>query len=272
MYEDYEGSVEGGSPVELYELRVGTDVFRLCSGADTYVADALSYEPATISRGQIQAGPDARLQTMSLVVPSASEFARRFVGVPPPGEVSCRIRRVHRDDPDQEVRQIFHARVSTVAIDNDGATALIVLLPPTGELAKMLGRYKFSGMCQHVLYDSGCKVVRASFTFSGLAGTTADPSVITVDGLDAAKGVGWALGGIVTLASGDARAVYRHTATNTLRLLIPFREDVAGQTVEVVAGCDHNYTGDCTDKFDNRVNFGGCHWIPKKNIHITGVD
>lgn len=272
-YDDYEGSAESGRPVEIFELRVGSDVFRLGATEETVVAGGFTYDPAVISRGDIQLGPDARLQLLTLVVPAASTFARRFVGVPPPGRVEARIRRFHRDDPDEEVKQIFKGTVKTVAVDQGGKSTLIVVAAPTYDMGQEITRYKFAGMCQHDLFDIGCKASQAAFTYSGVAGSTSDDHVITVAGIDSSKGVGWATGGLITTPGGDARAVYGHTATDRLRLLIPFRDSVVGQTLAVTAGCDHTYDGThgCGPKFANQVNFGGCRWIPDRNIHTGGL-
>ena len=56
-----------------------------------------------------------------------------------------------------------------------------------------------------------------------------------------------------------------------LTLVLPFHEDVLSEDVSVYAGCDHTIAT-CLAKFANDINFGGCPYVPTKNIFITGVE
>ena len=51
----------------------------------------------------------------------------------------------------------------------------------------------------------------------------------------------------------------------------PFGVDVTGLNLQIFAGCNHELTGDCANKFQNAINFGGFAFVPNKNIFATGL-
>mgnify|MGYP000279256232 CR=1 FL=1 len=129
----------------------------------------------------------------------------------------------------------------------------------------------FSAQCPNMLYDLNCKALRSANLFSGGTIATVSGNQVTVPGLDAAKGVGWAaLGEVVILSTGDRRLVKTHAATDTLTLLYPFDPSPLGETVEVAAGCKHDPT-DCDTKFGNLPNYSGFPHIPQKNPFQSGI-
>lgn len=268
-YDALNTSVEDGQPIDLFTFSIGSDQFRFTNAEDELTVLSLTYGPIAISRAPVEIGRESRTQTVSIRLPSSHEFAQRFVGVPPGQKVTCVIRTVHRGDL-TDVRTEFTGLVRTIGLDNLAAETEILVMPLTGALLQVVPRYIFSGLCNHVLYDGGCGVARASFTHTGVGALTADPQIITVSNLDSAKGVGWATGGYIEF-NGDFRGVFRHVATNSLVLAVPFKEDIGGQTLSVYAGCDHSYAV-CGSKFSNQARFGGFPFVPTKNPFIGKIN
>ena len=274
-YDAENTSVESGEPIDLITFSIGTDNFRFTTTEDDIVVLSLTYDSVAITREVVEIGKEARTQTVSIKLPSTHPFAQKFIGVPPGQKTTCTIRTVHRGDL-TDVRTEFTGLVRTVGLDQLGAETEIHVMPLTGALLQVVPRFIFSGMCNHVLYDSGCGVLRSSFTHTGVGATTSDARIITVSGLDGAKGIGWATGGYCEF-NGDARGVFRQIATNQLVLPVPFKDDVGGQTISVYAGCDHEYDGDCAPvgsggKFNNQARFGGFPFVPTKNPFIGKIN
>lgn len=268
-------STEDGAPIDLITFNVGSETFRFTNAEDELTVLSLTYEPIAISRDPVELGIEARTQTVSARMPADHPFAVKYLGVPPGRKTTGVIQVVHRDDL-TDVRTEFTGLLRSVGFDQLGAEAEIIMLPLTGALLRVVPRFLFSGMCNHVLYDGGCGVNRSSFTHTGVGATTADSQIITVSGIDAAKGVGWATGGYCEF-NNDARGVFRHIATNQLVLVAPFKESIAGQTISVYAGCDHEYGGDCAavgsgGKFNNQARFGGFPFVPTKNPFIGKIN
>jgi len=270
-YDAENTSAESGQPIDLITFSIGSDNYRFTNAEDELTVLSLTYSPIAISRDVVEIGVEARTQTISVRLPASHEFAQKFIGVPPGQKTVCTIRTVHRGDL-TDVRTEFNGIVRTVGQDDLGHEAEIFLMPLTGALLRVVPRFLFSGLCNHVLYDSQCGVSQASFTYAGSAATTADPQIITVSGLDSSKGAGWATGGFVEF-NGDFRGVFRHLATDSLVLAVPFKENVGGQAVSVYAGCDHRYDGDCSaTKFDNQDRHGGFPFVPTKNPFIGKIN
>lgn len=268
-YDAEETGVESGRPVELYEIRLGIETFRYSSGEDDIVVSGNTWEALPLQRGNIPISPEARTQPIEVTMPASNEFAQKYTASIPSSQATLQIFRVHRGDL-TDTALLFKGVVKSVKFEDAGSQATLLVVPVEGGLAKAMPRIDFGGQCGHMLYDARCKVVAGSFRYQGTAGGVSG-ATLTVAGLDASKGAGWATAGEVVLASGDRRMIIRHTATDTLQLLFPFEEDPTGQTVDVYAGCDHTI-GTCESKFSNEENFGGCPFVPNRNPFTSGLD
>jgi uncharacterized phage protein (TIGR02218 family) len=67
----------------------------------------------------------------------------------------------------------------------------------------------------------------------------------------------------------DYRMITSST-TSLIEVAFPFYEITPGETIELFAGCDR-LLGTCVSKFDNSINFGGCPYVPSKNVFIVGL-
>lgn len=263
-----ETGVESGQPIELYDFRLGTEVFLWTTNPIAVTYDSLTYQPLEIRRETIFFNPDERAEALKIVIPASTNLVRKYINSVPGQRATLTILRVHRDDGDEELVQMFKGVAKTVAFSQNGLEAEIAVLPISGDLADSIPRFVFSTVCNHVLYDQGCTVAQSLFRHQNeVTGVSND--TLTIQGL-AAKGDNWATGGYVALPSGDFRLVVNHTG-DTVRLLLPFPSSPLGLTVEVFAGCDHSI-GTCGSKFNNVTNFGGFAWVPIRNIFSNGLD
>ena len=162
---------------------------------------------------------------------------------------------------------LFKGRVSN--IDEIGRTsAKITVASDPVLLDTDMPRNIFSPSCNHVLYDAGCGVDRASHTGYGTVAYASTPTQIGWAGSDP-----WWAQGSVTFTSG-ANAGVEVTVVNswsgtTFQLAYPPVNPVAaGDTFSICPGCDHTMST-CQNKFGNLANFRGYPFVPPPQI-LTG--
>jgi len=264
-----ENSIQSGSPIELYEFAVGLERFYLTSSEEEIVVGINTYAPIAVSRSEISVGPDERTSVINLTMPSDYPFVTKYILLVPGSRATLTIFRLHRyDTPTPEVKLIFKGLVRSVSFTKQAQEATVGVMPLTGALGRVFPRFTFQGLCNHVLFDVRCKASAAVFTHNGLC-SAINADVYTVDGL-IAKGAGWAIAGIlVNPDTTDFRLIVAQTGDN-VTVLAPFPVPLTGETLGVLAGCDHTLPT-CKTKFNNVINYGGFMFVPPKNPFATGL-
>lgn len=269
-YDSYESSVESGDPVELYEFTLGTDTFRYTSDEDDITTAAGTYTAVPISRERIiyetQEKASDRLQ---VTLPASNAFVSNFVDIVPGKIALLTILRYHRSDPAEEQVTIFKGILNTVRYSEEGKVALLQVMPLTSAQTRAIPRITFSGLCNHMLYDSRCKISETSSTWEKFLPVSAVSSnQITCTGASA-FGSDFFAGGFVEFDD-DYRQVISQSG-DVLTLNVPFAISPLNQTVRVLSGCSHELSV-CASKFSNAVNFGGFPYVPGRNIFVDGLD
>jgi uncharacterized phage protein (TIGR02218 family) len=159
---------------------------------------------------------------------------------------------------------MFHGRVST--IDNVGRTqAQITVASDLVILDYDMPRNIYSPTCVHTLYDSGCGVIRGTYSLSGAAGAGSTVNLINTS-LAAA---GHAQGSILFTSGANAnvRATVKSVAAGaSLSLMYPLPSPpAAGDSFTVAFGCDHT-RGICQGRFNNLARFRGFPFVPPPQI------
>ena len=265
-----ETSVEGGAPIELFEFTLAAEIFCYTTGEDEITVGGMIYKPIYIERSEIQVGPDERTQIIQVSMPADNEFATKYTDIVPGAPANLTIKRVHRFDGANQTAVRFKGVVRSVAYTSQGTRAQLAVLPLSAGMSRQMPRFLYSGLCNHVLYDSRCAVPQDDFRFSGTI-TVINGNDITVPGVGASV-ASPGDSGFVSAGNADYRLVLRQVG-DVLTLLLPFDTNVAdvGTTVDVFAGCDHTIST-CFSQFDNIVNYGGFAFVPLKNIFQTGLD
>jgi hypothetical protein len=263
-------STEGGSPVELFEFALQGSTYAFTSGEEEVVVGAVTYDPVSISRSSINVGPEVRTEIISIELPSNNAFARLYIDIVPGAQAVLTIKRFHRfDGVTPEVVTIFTGVVRSVGFSLDGRSARVAVLPLTSGLSRTIPRFHYSNLCNHVLYDSGCKVVENDFRFTGNVSAVV-ANVYTIPGVGASVATP-AASGFVRFQSIDYRLILSQSG-DALTLLLPFGPEVAiGSEVDIFRGCAHDIAT-CKSSFDNVQNYGGFAFVPLKNIFSTGLD
>ena len=159
---------------------------------------------------------------------------------------------------------LFHGRVSTV--DNVGRTsAQLTVASDLVILDYDMPRNLYAATCSHTLYDSGCGVIRGTYSATGTVGVGSTPTTI----LTGAAAAGHAQGSIVFTSGANAnlRATVKSVSPGySLTLMYPLPAPPAtGDGFTVAFGCDHT-RGTCQSKFNNLANFRGFPFVPPPQI------
>ena len=125
-------------------------------------------------------------------------------------------------------------------------------------------RNLFQAACVHTLYDSGCTLLKSSFTVSGsITGVFNNGKFDT----NLTQADGYFDLGVIKFTSG-ANSGYQATvktylnAGGLLQLAIPFSAQVnIGDTFSIYPGCDH-LQATCSTKFSNLAHFKATPYVP----------
>jgi uncharacterized phage protein (TIGR02218 family) len=159
---------------------------------------------------------------------------------------------------------LFHGRVSTV--DQVGRTsAQLTVASDLVILDYDMPRNLYSPTCVHTLYDSGCGVIRGTYSVSGTVGSGSTASLINTG----VAAPGHAQGSVVFTSGANAnvRATVKSVVAGTslsLMYPLPFAPS-AGDAFTVAFGCDHT-RGTCQSRFSNLSNFRGYPFVPPPQI------
>lgn len=270
-FQEFEVSLDGGQPNELYELRIGAeDPYRFTSGEDDVTIAGLVYSSVTAKRSKIEAGPQKRSAELTVTVPSSHPFVLRYVGIIPGKRARLTISAYHRSDgatPEVVVR--FFGFVETVKFQKNGHEAVIVARSDLSAFSQPMPVEGYQTQCNNVLYGTDCGVDRTDPAYRLLnAGVDfADGRFLTISGA-AAFDDDWFAGGRATIGNGeDHRMILAHTG-NEIELMFPFPS--APSEITLFAGCAHVLPV-CAVKFSNGVNYRGHFFVPFRNPYTDGV-
>lgn len=262
-----------GSPAELYEFKLGGTVFRFTSQSEAVTFGGFVYLPATIKRNSPKLSTERSSLQLLVTVPTRSAIAQEFVALVPTSRMSLTIFRQHRTDTPTPETITWWKGFVTGAKFKDEVTELICE-PIQALFAREIPRASYSGLCNHVLYDTGCRVDRLTFSDNvDVTSISTSGDELVLDSLSTARPADTTFytGGFVERSNGDKRLILEYTfATDTVRILLPFENLVVGETVVARAGCAHDIVT-CRDKFNIVPNFGGFPWSPESNPFLIGI-
>ena len=265
-----ETSIESSRPIELFEIIMGSATYRYTSTEDLVTIGSDDYTPETIARSQLELGADAANRTLILTVSAQNVIARQYINVIPGERGLVSIYRYQRDEAPAYSTTVllFKGIIQSVRFLDDGTTAEIAVRSIEAALNRTIPRFSYMGMCNHFLFDAGCKADPSLFNFIGPVASISG-STITVTGAGA-SGFDFVGGHVRPVGAQDFRMILSQ-AGNVLTLLLPFSASVVGGNVQIYAGCDHVVGSDCANVFNNVVNFGGFGFVPNVNVFQTGI-
>lgn len=154
---------------------------------------------------------------------------------------------------------LFKGRLGT--IDGIGRTSAQATVNSDLVLLDInMPRNLYAPACGHVLYDSGCGLVKNAFGASGTVGAGSTNITINWSGASSAYAQG-----SITFSSGinaGKTATIKQAAASALSLAYPLvNAPATGDAFTVYQGCDHTMAT-CQSKFNNLANFRGFPFIP----------
>lgn len=261
-YEDFERSAHDGAPVECYKFMGSFRTYRYTSAESEQVVNGETYAPAPVKRGQVKAGTQSD-DTLSLDIelPFNTDVVRDYAYAESPPSLTVEVYRVHRgSDPAVEWALYWKGKATSFTVENWTAKIRVPSIFARALQGDLPNVY-WQAPCNHVLYDSRCKVSRAAHTINTTVLTVGSTAfdVGSDGGVDNALKAGEA----VCIRTGERRLIMGNTA-GTIYINYPFVDLREGDDVQLVDGCDHSFTT-CGAKFANKTNFGGHPYIPADN-------
>lgn len=262
-----EASANLGKPEELYEFRVGDDVWRVTSRSRA--SDFLGYEWRPLpglTRTRFKQASGGGDDSIQLNVPMDFAIAKMFKFGPPALPVSLVVYRHHIGDGNSygqswagRIRGCEWAQGAVAVLHADGANSV---------LRRHTLRLSFDHRCPHMLYDPGCKLDPENFKIVGSVGAVTKNTIISA--AFATKPNDWLTLGFVKY-SGYRFMISSHSA-DTITLFTPTNLTKLPQAVqcEAYAGCDH-LLDTCWGKFNNGLNSEANPWMPNRNPFLKGL-
>jgi len=261
-YDAKDKSVAQGAPVEFYKFTGDFGVYRYTTDNIPGTCNGEIYLPVEggISRSAIELTTAVdNLVTCDIMLPADNPVAQSVAFKQNPDVWEVEIRRAHRgDDWASEWSLEWWGFGLGSSVSGDIATL------QTGDaIQQFFGRtipnvtYKRS--CNHKLYDARCKVDIADWTLTTSV-IKVQASFVTVDN-DQAANDALAGGQAVVPRTGETRPILRNT-DNVIKIAYPFIDIEPGDEIKLIFGCDHSKTGDCLQRFNNVINYGGFDDIP----------
>ncbi|MEJ7597782.1 MAG: phage BR0599 family protein [Kofleriaceae bacterium] len=262
-YDVDEASTEQSRPIELFTVTLPMTTYRFTSAWRDVAFGGETFTAIPSNRGPLEvvAGSDAR--ALSIYLPVAHPLVQRWVsrGIPP-GQALLTIERLQQVSG--AARRIWDGHLASLAIE-DGAAMFRCPSQLDDPLRVRLPSAAAKRTCNHILYDSQCKVDRNSYAVATTIATMGIDPTSGYDTITVASMGGhptqWAyLGEVVHVLSGERRTILAQAST-LLSIDVPIVEAVNGDAVIVYAGCAHDVE-QCFHQFNNVQNFGGHPQMP----------
>ena len=157
-------------------------------------------------------------------------------------------------------------------ISSQGAEIKLTVESPLARLKSTCPRNYVLSSCTNTVYDPGCGVLEANFSFAGAIGAAPTASTFPLSGV--AKADGFFTNGKIKFTSGvndgQVRGVKSYKGGVIVLSYPLYTLPAAGDTVTAVAGCDYT-RATCNAQFANLDKFRGFPYVPDPNTQVTGV-
>lgn len=251
--------------VEFYQFEQAGTFWYYCSADEDVVYLGNTYRQTAIKRSAIVYNGELAQANVRVMLPRDDGLVQTLTGFPVGALTRLTIFAQHRGADDtvtllrgRYVNFSFHGAECELRFDSN----------LTARKEQGLRRTA-SPACPHTLYDTAplsCGVVkntyRTTFAPSIVSGATITGAVLST------HPDGYYDGGLAEFVRPDGitdrRAIDTHVA-NVINLRAPFPGLIAGQTLFVYPGCNHDLDTDCAIKFNNTINHGGMPFVPTEN-------
>jgi uncharacterized phage protein (TIGR02218 family) len=260
VYDDYDRSVDGAKPAELFQFSGGIQAYYTTRQRPILYMGA-TYEPDYIVHGEIEQSEELSKQELEITLKSSASVARLYIADVPPNGVNVRVFRFIEGI--SEFRLVWAGRVVKADFDSENDECRLACEPIFTMLKRPGLRRNYQLLCPYALYDNNCGKDIAPYTSHAIVAAVAGGRV-TMSGINVTSG--YYIGGIFRFGS-YLKLIINHVG-NTLTLASAVPGLTINTYADVSAGCDKTLST-CANRFGNTLNFGGFPYIPTRNI-FTG--
>lgn len=269
-YEARELSAHDGQPVECYEF-FGTHLaYRYTTADEPRVIDGVTFEPLPMGRSGVKVTTPTDTQAeVTLDIPADIPMVKEYAFQITPPALYLRMYRMHRgDDPNSEFAIYYQGPVTSIEVTEDDRAEVSATSELGAILSANVPSVYYQAPCNHVIFGPGCGISRAlhSVATTVIAHEGNSIAVASVGSFPD----GYFVGGEVLHGDTGERRMIVGQALENITINFPFSRNLTGESVEVAAGCDHAWKGDCKNKYDNTERHGGHPLIPSVNIFTDG--
>ena len=252
VYSTYEESRHDGEPIECYEFVGSYKTYRYTSGDLAVTVNGNVFEPALIKRSNVKVGTHNEDNIdLNIEMPISLQVAKDNAFQTTPPRLALTLYRVHRgSNYALDFSVYWTGNVYTWEIDGESCTVKVPSVFGSA-LSGNVPSIFYQAPCNHILFDSGCKISRAA---NKVTTTVTDITGLVVQVASIAPFLsGEFIGGeIADIAHNDRKMIVLH-ASNLLTVNYPFNSLQIGATVEITRGCDHAFEGHCKTRYVNRA-------------------
>lgn len=261
--DSYEKSVASGKPIEFYDF---IDDFgnhsRINTTPNEIVYASHTYYPEPCQRSALKIGDAKKKISMTFNLSPNNAFANQYLSGPLEGKATVTCFGKHLDD--SEIRQFWFGRITGVKFKNGVPT--ITAEPRTSSVSRAGRRRRCQRLCDHDLFDAYCGLSKESWKVTGTVDSVSG-LVVTSTTFGTKPDDWFAFGGELVVGNAH-RMIEAHTGNDvTITRTIPGLS--AGDSFIAYAGCAHDPDA-CNDK-NNKINYGGDEFLPKKDPHQDGL-
>ena len=263
---DTEHSVSDGTPVEAYTfskvLPSGTIYYRYTTHSLPVTISGNVYAPVVMNRSEIKvSNQDTYEIEMTIEMPNDTPIIQDVAFDRGYTNLQVEVYRAHRVlGISGEFSSIWKGPISNFEIVGNVTT---IHSPNvfSRTMASQFPHINYQAQCNNVLFDSMCKVIKSSFTYTSTIESVNKRFITIVDDHSVDS---YLVGGEFVVDRTQERRMIAGNNSNVVEISFQFTDVQIGDNVTFTAGCDHSYLT-CKAKFANGPNFGGFPYIPADN-------
>ena len=268
-YRDIENSIHDAQPVLLVYFEYASFQLTYTNDNETVTYNGRDYEPLAFEITDVELttinGED---RTVDLTFPYDVAFRDDLFNSSLAEEIRVAIYRFHKTDPDNEVVLFYEGFVSNFRqLEEEFEVRLV---DRVSALRSRIHNFYYQGICNHLLYDTGCGVDRDSFTIDATVASISDNRFEITINETIDEDDQYYRGGTLGYDDINQRTILSQEG-NVFSISADLSDLDISDALFIRAGCDHSLTT-CRTKFANSANFGGMAFIPTREIFVDGAE
>lgn len=265
-YIQYDSSHQDGLSLLLFSFVQGSTEYNYNSGVVPVIFDSKTWLPLSIGCSDFAQTNEIQKDAIQVKIPNDSDLAATFNVFYPEITTSLTVYHGHTTDPDEQFIVAWKGKVT--ATEPTGKQLTLECEPIFTSLKRPGLRARYTRVCRHLLYETGCNVDKSLFeVVAEVADIDASGTVITIPDADSSLyPAGYFNSGMLETSDGFGVLILDHTG-DQITLIRPFQtlvnqfNSASAVMVSLFPGCDLSEQT-CFEKFNNLLNHGGFSRIP----------